>query len=393
MIIAKYFRKLNFIFIFFIVILQFSITACNPHGSHMQLPDQPNNPQLNSAGNSLPNNQTPQNSGGTGGQVKINTGPFFKTDIMPILEKNCLACHGPGSGRDWTNYETFKSKKEILKVRVIGPNANMPMGKRLAPGEISILQAWIDNGMAYEASDKVTEQNNTPSVAQTPAPQPPINPPAVNPANPTQPAQPPQPGQQPGVPLPPTVVDNNPPPSLGTDATPVQVQSCLGCHGEKGQSLSPMFPKLAAQPADYLINQLNAFKNKTRASDEAKNFMWSITESLTDADISIIANYFSTQSGGAKNPIGDLTAISNGEAIYKNGIPEIGLLACALCHGSEAQGQATMARLAGQHKDYLAKQLFYFKTDVRKDEGAMSPFSKLMSTEQMNDVSEYLNSL
>lgn len=284
--------------------------------------------------------------GKSGADAKsIEGGPYFTADIIPLLAKNCGNCHGPGSAMDWTNYETFKSKKDRILVRVLGPGANMPIGGKLSDTERALLQAWIDNGMAYE--------------------------PGLTPKEPTSPE-----------------------PQAPVSQIPVPVQSCVGCHGERGESSQTLYPKLALQTPDYLTSQLQAFRSKARASTAARIFMWLPTENLTDDDISIIAAYFSNQPATQKNTPGPNEKILLGQSIYNDGLPGKGLPSCAACHGAEGQGIATMPRLAGQHKDYLVKQLGYFKTEERVDSnGLMSGFAKLMSEEDIVNVSEYLNSL
>jgi len=280
------------------------------------------------------------------GYLSKGGGPYYTTDITPILQKDCVSCHGPGSGMDWTDYETFKSKKDRIKIRVLGPAANMPIGGKLSDGDRALLQAWIDTGMEYGPS--------------------------------TTPTEPPAP----------------PAPTKPSDLIPAQVQSCVGCHGDKGQSLLPMFPKLSLQTPEYLTTQLQAFRSKTRASADAQSFMWSVSETLTDEDISVIAAYFAGQDAGPKNTPGLKEKILAGQELYNNGLPDKGVASCAACHGAEGQGLASMPRIAGQHKDYLVKQLGYFKTEARVDSGSvMSGFAKLMSEEDIDSVSEYLNSL
>lgn len=66
--------------------------------------------------------------------------------------------------------------------------------------------------------------------------------------------------------------------------------SCMGCHGAKGISLSPMFPNLAGQKAAYTAKQLKAFKDGTR-KDATMNAM---AKPLSPADIDNIAAYYAS---------------------------------------------------------------------------------------------------
>jgi cytochrome c553 len=64
---------------------------------------------------------------------------------------------------------------------------------------------------------------------------------------------------------------------------------CAGCHGEQGQGRGG-FPRLANQNAQYLIAQLQAFKNLTRQGGP----MPAISASLSDDDIKVLADYLSS---------------------------------------------------------------------------------------------------
>jgi cytochrome c553 len=68
-------------------------------------------------------------------------------------------------------------------------------------------------------------------------------------------------------------------------------QSCVGCHGAKGNSLVPTFPKLAGQHAVYLESTLKEFRSGTRKNDLMSPF----AAGLSDADIADIAAYYEAQ--------------------------------------------------------------------------------------------------
>src|ERR1700693_2114843 len=48
------------------------------------------------------------------------------------------------------------------------------------------------------------------------------------------------------------------------------VHVCSSCHGPGGRSTSSTFPRLAGQQKDYLVAQLQAFRDKTRADPPAQ---------------------------------------------------------------------------------------------------------------------------
>lgn len=160
-----------------------------------------------------------------------------------------------------------------------------------------------------------------------------------------------------------------------------------------------MFPHLAGQQADYLEKQLHAFRNKTRLSADAQNFMWPIVKDLTDQEIKLLASYFSSQKRVPSLPQ-DPTAVSiteelikKGASLYQTGIPGKGVPACSVCHGSSAEGSARAPVLAGQPKEYIMKQLHAFRSNERTDATVMPGYSKEISPEAAEALGAFLQSL
>ena len=81
-----------------------------------------------------------------------------------------------------------------------------------------------------------------------------------------------------------------------------------------------------------------------------------------------------------------------GAAIAKNGSGATS--ACMQCHGANGEGQAAggFPRLAGQGKNYLAKQLADFKAKSRNNP-VMQPIANTLTAAQINDVADYYASL
>ncbi|NOS87667.1 MAG: cytochrome c, partial [Methylococcaceae bacterium] len=82
-------------------------------------------------------------------------------------------------------------------------------------------------------------------------------------------------------------------PSLAADvnAGEQKAGNCIGCHGPNGKSSSPQWPNLAAQQADYIVNQLQAFKAGTRKN----SLMESTAGNMTDDDMKNLAAYFASR--------------------------------------------------------------------------------------------------
>jgi cytochrome c553 len=179
-----------------------------------------------------------------------------------------------------------------------------------------------------------------------------------------------------------------------TGAARIASEVCASCHGPRGASVSPAFPQLAGQQAAYLEAQLKAFRNRSRADPMAQAFMWGMASQLSDDAIAGLAAYYSAQRPPAGNG-GNAALLKAGQAIFRQGVPAAGIAACQTCHGQAAEGAATVPRLAGQHAEYLLKQLVLFKTELRA--GASAPIMHVVSTglsfEQMQAAAAYLASL
>jgi cytochrome c553 len=182
--------------------------------------------------------------------------------------------------------------------------------------------------------------------------------------------------------------------SIPVSTTALQV--CSNCHGAKGVSTSPNFPNLATQTQPYLVQQLTAFRSHGRSDPEGYEYMWGLSAHLTDAQIGGLASYFSQlpPSPGNQDNFGTPAMQKQGQLIFEQGITAEGVPACIACHGTHAQGNDLFPRLAGQHADYLIKQLKIFQnTDQRPDGVAMKAVTHALTPENMNNVAAYLAAL
>jgi cytochrome c553 len=174
--------------------------------------------------------------------------------------------------------------------------------------------------------------------------------------------------------------------------TPEQVEGtihvCSTCHGFGGRSISPTFPRLAGQQKDYLIAQLKAFRDKTRADPHAKTYMWGMAAHLSDPMIAAIATYYSTQPPVVGEP-GTSPEITAGAKIFAKGIASEKVLPCKACHGEKAAGNGPIPRLAGQHRAYLLHQLEAFASNARAN-AIMHQNSTGLTPEQIGEVTAFL---
>jgi cytochrome c553 len=164
--------------------------------------------------------------------------------------------------------------------------------------------------------------------------------------------------------------------------------SCFLCHGAQGESTSEIFPRLAGQHAEYIAKQLQAFKSGQRKSTT----MADMVTKLTPDEMQALGRYYEkmpTQPTPAKEP--QLAAM--GQYIYQNGNKYSGVPACASCHGPDAQGTATLPRLASQIPGYIHTQLKSFnKRDRTNDNAVMHAVVEKMTELEMVAVAEYVSS-
>lgn len=167
------------------------------------------------------------------------------------------------------------------------------------------------------------------------------------------------------------------------------IAACASCHGAAGNSTIVQNPKLAAQHEAYLYKQLMDFRTPQRNNP----IMTPISKALTEDDMRNLAAYLNNQNqkpGAARNK----ETVELGKKIYRAGIAEKNVPACAGCHSPNGAGiPAQFARLAGQHQDYTAAQLINFRSGARNNSAQMTTISKRLSDDEIKAVSDYIAGL
>jgi len=165
---------------------------------------------------------------------------------------------------------------------------------------------------------------------------------------------------------------------------------CASCHGYTGNSASPQFPKLAGQQRDYLVAQLTDFKGHARADAKGQQYMWGFSH-LSQAQIDGLADYFSGQP--PMRGVGS-SADGRGATLFQQGLPESGVVQCVACHGAKGEGNGQFPRLAGQHADYVYKQLKVFQTTEDRPRGApMKAVTHNLSDADARALAQYVGTL
>jgi cytochrome c553 len=170
-------------------------------------------------------------------------------------------------------------------------------------------------------------------------------------------------------------------------------QVCSNCHGLDGNSVSPNFPRLAGQSSAYLVSQLRQFRSHGRSDPAGFTYMWGLSRGLADAQIDELAKYFAGQAATPNAP-GDTRLTERGRSIFEKGIPGFEVPPCFACHGPRGLGTEVYPRLAGQHADYVVKQLVVFQgTDERPEGAVMKTVSHLLTRQDMRAVADYVQGL
>jgi len=171
-------------------------------------------------------------------------------------------------------------------------------------------------------------------------------------------------------------------------------QVCSNCHGVTGSSRSPNFPNLAAQQPAYLTAQLEGFRTHSRTDPAGFEYMWGLSRHLTDGQIHELATYYAAQTPQPQRREGKAERIAAGQQIFEHGLADKAVPPCGSCHGTDGAGQAAFPRLAGQHADYVAKQLTVFQRTNQRPEGAvMKTVAHSLSSDDIAAVAAYVQSL
>ena len=104
--------------------------------------------------------------------------------------------------------------------------------------------------------------------------------------------------------------------------------------------------------------------------------MGPVAKLISAADVEALAAYYAALP--AVDAAGDAAAtglaVAAGETLAKNGDWNIGLPACAQCHGANGQGVgAAFPQIAGQSAVYISNQLQAWKAGTRRNDPMGTP--------------------
>jgi cytochrome c553 len=166
----------------------------------------------------------------------------------------------------------------------------------------------------------------------------------------------------------------------------ISTSVCAACHTADTSRGAPANPILKGQHPEYLVKQLQEFKSGKRPSAVMKGF----AAALTEDDMRNVAAFYASKPaspGTAKSK----ATIALGEKIYRGGIGERQVPACAGCHGPLASGiPSQYPRLRGQHADYTEAQLLAFRANTRPNSAQMTGVVSKMNDAEIKAVADYI---
>ena len=164
---------------------------------------------------------------------------------------------------------------------------------------------------------------------------------------------------------------------------------CAACHTADGSRGSPANPIIAGQHPEYLAKQLQEFKSGKRNNPIMKGF----ASTLSDEDILNVTAFYGSKTakpGFAKSK----ATVALGEKIYRGGIADKQVPACAGCHSPTGAGiPAQYPRIGGQHADYIAAQMNSFRAGQRGNSPQMVAVAAKLNDLEIKAVSDYIAGL
>jgi cytochrome c553 len=158
---------------------------------------------------------------------------------------------------------------------------------------------------------------------------------------------------------------------------------CAACHGADGNSASGEYPILAGQTARYLYLELKDFKEGRRNN----GLMALFVAKLSREDMLDLADWFSAQKPKPISFKPDAVRVARGRKKADE-------VLCTMCHLGGLKGQNEIPRVAGQHPEYVIKQLKAFKARTRtNDAGSMTSVAQTISEQDIEDLAHYIASL
>lgn len=190
-------------------------------------------------------------------------------------------------------------------------------------------------------------------------------------------------------------------PALASDAKPaapkadaakgqaIATQVCAACHTVDGSRGLPANPILQGQHPEYLVKQLRDFKSGARENAIMKGF----ASTLSDQDMRDVSAFYASKPfkpGFATNK----DTLLLGERIYRGGVADRSIAACAGCHGPTGAGiPVQYPRVNGQHAEYAEAQLNAFRSGLRANSLQMAGVAAKLNDREIKALADYMAGL
>lgn len=166
-------------------------------------------------------------------------------------------------------------------------------------------------------------------------------------------------------------------------------QVCAACHADDGNRGTPAYPILQGQHPEYIVKQLEEFK----AGKRVNPIMQGMAAPLSETDMRDVAAFYAGKTAKPGFATSKDTA-SLGEKIFRGGVADRSIPACAGCHGPSGAGiPAQYPRLAGQHAAYTQAQLVAFRSGARTNSAPMTGIAAKMSDAEIKALADYIAGL
>ena len=162
--------------------------------------------------------------------------------------------------------------------------------------------------------------------------------------------------------------------------------ACFTCHGLNGEGDGVAAPRLAGLDAGYLQKQMEDYASGLRPDDS----MTRIAKALDQRSRREVAAYYAAMPAPSST-----AAPTAAPAVYLNGDPARGMVACAACHGERGQGSGAGGnpQIAGQPFAYTLEQIERWKSGDRRNDprGVMAAAVKPLSDPETRAIALWLS--
>jgi sulfide dehydrogenase cytochrome subunit len=174
--------------------------------------------------------------------------------------------------------------------------------------------------------------------------------------------------------------------STAATAAPPDAQmlshACAGCHGTNGGSAGLTMPSLASQSKTSITEAMKKFKSGERPS----TVMGRLAKGYSDAEIDLMAEYFSKQKFHATTQPVDAAKVRKGADLQEAN--------CSRCHLYDGkEGKDDTPVMASQWLGYLQMQMSLYQSGVRKMPEKMAEKVKPLSKEDLDALLHFYASV